>query len=104
MALTDYKAAKIMQEHYGFSSQQMVSLQQKGIGIKDLFHAVKEFQINHHDTAPISKVSLMIYADNHGDFTELRSKNDQIAMQVFNNLSKKEQAEIIKYFDIIEDM
>lgn len=93
-----------MQEHYGFTSQQMASLSESGITIKDLFHAAKEFQINHHDTAPVSKVSLMIYADAHGDFTEMRNKNDRIAMAVFNNLSKKEQAEIIKYFDILEDM
>lgn len=92
-----------MQEHYGFTSQQMASLSQSGISIKDLFHAAKEFQINHHDMAPVTKVSLMIYADNHGDFTELRNKNDRIAMEVFNNLSKKEQAEVIKYFDIIEE-
>jgi hypothetical protein len=92
-----------MQEHYGFNSPQMASLSQNGITIKDLFHAAKEFQINHHDMAPITKVSLMIYADNHGDFTELRNKNDRIAMEVFNNLSKKEQAEVIKYFDLIEE-
>lgn len=92
-----------MQEHYGFTSQQIAALANKGIGIKDLFHAAKEFQINHHDMSPITKVSLMIYADTHGDFTELRNNNDHIALEVFNNLSKKEQAEVIKYFDIIEE-
>lgn len=78
-----------MQEHYGFNSHQIASLQEKGIGIKDLFHAAKEFQINHHDLAPISKVSLLIFIDSHGDFTELRNNLDIIAMEVFNNLSKK---------------
>lgn len=90
-----------MKEHYGFCDKQISLLHSKGIGIKELYAYAKHFAVSQHDLAPVSKISLFVYIDTHGDFSELNSDIDHIAMEIFNNLSSKEKTEILRY---IEDM
>lgn len=92
-----------MKEHYGFSDTQLSELKTIGIGLSELFKLTKEFQAGQPDLSPITKISLMLYVDRHGDFSELKSKQDHVAMMVFKNLSEKEKLEIIQYISDVSD-
>lgn len=91
-----------MKDHYGFSDSQMAILAKANIGISELFHAVKHFQVGQTDQSPISKVSLLRFIDTHGDFTERENSLQLIAYSCFQNLTPKEQKEVMGYIMLSE--
>lgn len=91
-----------MIDHYGLTEKQWDWLQKQGTTVADLFHGVSEFCAQE---APLSKISLLHYADRHGDFLETMkpSKLDFVAQKVFENMSIPDQIEIGSYLEYLEN-
>lgn len=88
-----------MKEHYNLTDEQLEKLASIGIGISSLFHMAKEFSAGQTDLAPVSKISILIYIDKHGDFTELKSDSDKVAFEVFQNLNPFDKRDVLKYIE-----
>jgi hypothetical protein len=56
-----------MQEHFGFTDDQMKLLSKKRIGIKELFKFARDFDPT-GKMCPVSGVTLYYYMDKKGDF------------------------------------
>lgn len=50
--------------------------------------------------SPVSKVSLMKYIDTFGDFSDVKTAMDKIAMAVFKCLKAEDQIEILQYTEM----
>jgi len=49
---------------------------------------------------PVSPVVLMLYVDKNGDFTKMKTERDKLVKQIFNNMSKEDQFNILTYINI----
>lgn len=86
-----------MQEHFGFSDEQMKLLAKKNIGVKDLFQFANKFDPT-GNLAPISGVTLYFYIDKKGDFMEPPNfKNKEICKQIFERLDTEDQMLVLQY-------
>lgn len=101
-----------MQQHYNLLPDQYQNLMKQGVTVSDLLQFAPIFSpvgkttksLVDLDLAPITKVSVLYYVDNFGDFTEFekKPKNHQlIANAIFKSLDANEQIEVLGYISFI---
>jgi hypothetical protein len=95
------KGEVAVKQHYNLSDAEWNKLIESGVAIKDLFHAIPEFDPR-GTRLPITKVSLLLYLDNHGDF-DTDSIHGKIGMAVFSSLESREKIEVMKYVQWLSD-
>lgn len=92
-----------LQEHYNLSAAQCSSLSKVGVQQIDLFRNIKFFD-PHDSKAPISKINLLYYLDNQGDFQQPPLVSHKlIAKEIFETLTSKEKLEVLSYLDYINN-
>ncbi|MCH9735916.1 MAG: hypothetical protein K0U78_15410 [Actinomycetia bacterium] len=92
-----------MQDHFGFSDEQMEILSKQKIGIPELFKFAKEFDPS-GNMVPIGYINLLTYIDKKGDFTNKPVfKTKLICEQIFENLNIKDKIAVHEYMGDMED-
>lgn len=74
-----------------------------GICDMEVFESLPLFGV---EDAPATKISLMLYADHHGDFlSESKKKKvaDKIAQTIFEKLPIKDKLEVAEYLEFVVD-
>lgn len=89
-----------MKEHYGFTQDEFDNLS-KEVKTIDLIKAVPEFD-PYNTGEPLTKISLMYYIDNHGDFNEGSEPHKKIAKALFMSLPPTDKIEIFSYLEYTE--
>lgn len=90
-----------MKQHYKLSDAEWEKLIES-ITTMDLLKAIPEFD-PHGTGAEISKVSLMLYLDRRGDFSEGKEVHQKIAKAVFNSLDSSDKIAIFEYMEFLEE-
>ena len=50
----------------------------------------------------ITPIVLMLYVDKNGDFTTIKTKRNLLVKEIFENMSKDDQFEILNYMDSVK--
>lgn len=90
-----------MKQHYNLNDVEWNKLS-RVVTTMELISAIPEFDRN-DSGEQISKISLMLYIDHRGDFSEGNSIHKKIARAVFGSLDSSDQVEIIKYLQWHEE-
>lgn len=85
-------------EHIGISNDVGISLCKNNF-IKPATLFVKSLPLFDpcKNQLPFNQLSLLYYVDKKGDFTEGRDVFDQVAMEIFKTLDKREKQTVMSY-------
>ena len=51
--------------------------------------------------AGITPIVLMLYVDQNGDFTKMKTRRDSLVNQIFSNMDKSDQFTVLNYIDTV---
>ena len=54
--------------------------------------------------AGITPIVLMLYVDQNGDFTKMKTRRDSLVNQIFSNMDKSDQFEILNYIESVDNV
>ena len=54
--------------------------------------------------AGVTPIVLMLYVDQNGDFTKRKTRRDSLVNQIFSNMDKSDQFEILNYIESVDNV